>query len=560
MKRFFTRINIFAAAMMVLLVAGCTKHTLKQTTTDDVNIVDYMRRYPEQFSEYLKILDRTGISPFLNAYGTYTCFAPTNDAFKKYLVKIGKTSLDQLDTAELKKVCRLHLIQDTLSTASFTDGKMPTPTMYGQYLITGVNSAGVTIINRQAALTQSNILTGNGYIQVIDNVLEPAQLTLAKLIEQNTRYSIFTQALKATGLYDTLNITNNPDTTRRWLTVFAESDSVLRTAGIISYAGLVNRYNNTHDPKNIKDSLFLYMAFHILTDIKYVADVVSSPSHPTLAPLNVVTSKLTADSVLLNEATFNDIFEPGVLLDRVNSDVSATNGVLHTLKGDIYIKIRTPVGVYWDVADQPELRKNVGVFRKAGKFLALPYGFFKDITWQNSAITFQYTVEGGTSTNFYYWDDHLDFNLRTPANQNNWIEFTTPLLVQGRYKVWLCYRRANQGMYTQVTFDGNTLSRIVDFQQAPSNNGIADAVYESQGFKKYSYSPAGVAVSANQVAQYAGIINVTTTDRHKIRLTAIKDNGSSGNAVTFDMIQFIPENADQQYPRFARDGSRKDTP
>lgn len=317
---------------MLAALHGCRKPDIKQTTTTDVNIVDYMRREPDKFSEFLKILDRTNISPFLNAYGTYTCFAPTNDAIKIYLQQAGKTSTDQLDTAALVALCRLHLIQDTIPTRSFSDGKMPTPTMYGQYLISGVNEAGVTVVNRQANIIQPNIITGNGYIHVIDHVLQPAQLTLAKMVEQNTKYSIFTQALKATGLYDTLNITNNADTTRRWLTLLAESDSVLKASGINSYADLVAKYNKTGNPRNTSDSLFLYMAYHILPGIKYVADIVSASSHTTLAPLNVITTILSGQNVLLNQAVFNNVTESGVAINRASSDNSATNGAMHVLR------------------------------------------------------------------------------------------------------------------------------------------------------------------------------------------------------------------------------------
>jgi uncharacterized surface protein with fasciclin (FAS1) repeats len=559
------RINSLAARpvhMLLLLLVGflpaCRKVEIKQLTTEDVNIVDYMKKYPETFSEYLKVLERTNISPYLNAYGTYTCFAPTNDAFKTYLQQTGKTSTDQMDTSALLSLCRLHLIQDTIPTRSFSDGKMPTPTLYGQYLISSVDDGGVTRVNRQANISQANILTGNGYIHVIDRVLQPATLTLAKMVEQNARYSIFTQALKSTGFYDSLNIVNNPDTTRRWLTLLAESDSVLRVAGINSYTDLVRKYNKTGNPRNPEDSLYLYVAYHVLPGIKYVADIVSAPSHPTLAPLNVVTAELSGQLVLINQAIFNGIPEAGIPVDRAASDNSATNGVLHNLSGDIYIKIRTPVGVYWDIADQPEIRKNVSVFRKVGKNMNLTYGLLADITWQYTPAVFSYTSVSSTSADFYYYNDLIAFNLRTPANQNNWIEFTTPLLVKGKYKVWICFRRSNQGAYTQVSFNGNPLSRIVDMNASyPTAN--SEAVNESQGYKRYMYE-AAANNSTSGIAELAGVIDVPTTDRHKLRMTAIKDFGSSGNSVTMDMIQFIPVDMDQQWPRFARDGTIKYQP
>jgi uncharacterized surface protein with fasciclin (FAS1) repeats len=557
MKQFF-KLTVFVPVFLMLLVlsTGCKKNDIRQNTTEDTNIVDYLRKYPNQFSEFVKILDRTNVSPFLNAYGAYTVFAPTNDAIKLYLQQIGKASTDDLDTAALRNVVRMHIIQDTISTSSFTDGKLANPTMYGQYLVTGVNSLGVTIVNRQAGVTQSNILTGNGYIHVIDHVLQPAQLTAAKLIEQNPKLSIFTQALKATGFYDSLNITNNPDTTRRWLTVLAETDSVLKTVGINTYSDLLKRFNNTGDPKNPKDSLFLYVAYHILPGIKYVADIVQLPSHPTLAPLAVVTTSVSSDTVLLNETTFNDVHEAGIPIDRANSDNATTNGVVHLLKGDIYLKIRLPVRVDFDIAAQPEIIKLTSVYRKPGASQNFSLGQLADVTWQNANLQAAgYYCEGPTGTNFYWKNDGFGTNLRFGnAAANNWTEFVTPLIVAGKYKIWICYRRANMGAYTQVSFDGQPTSRIVDFTLGfPS--GVAtmtDAVLEAQNLKRYSYeNPNG-----NNLAQLAGVVDVPTTDRHRIRLQAVRDNGSGNtNGVTLDFIQFIPINDVQYATRYSKDGT-----
>src|SRR5215213_7844456 len=102
-------IAVAALSFLVLLsLDSCKKPDLKLTTTEDANIVDYMRKHPDKFSEFVKVLDRTNISPFLNAYGTYTVFAPTNDAIKLYLQQIGKSSTDDLDTATLKNIVRFH--------------------------------------------------------------------------------------------------------------------------------------------------------------------------------------------------------------------------------------------------------------------------------------------------------------------------------------------------------------------------------------------------------------------------------------------------------------------
>lgn len=550
MKKYFWVIAVicFCGIISVATLTGCKKQVLDYTTTSDVNIVDYLRRYPDQFSEYVKVLDRTNISPFLNAYGAYTCFAPTNDAFKLYLKKIGKTSTDDLDTAALSNICKLHLIVDTISTGSFTDGKLPSPTMYGQYLITGVNDNGATLINRQAILTQPNILTGNGYIHVIDHVLEPATQTIAKMIEGNNDYKIFTAVLRATGFYDSLNIANNPDTTRRFLTCLAEPDSILAKQNIYSLGDISLKYKSVN-PKNPNDSLYLYAAYHIMPALKYVADIVSSQSHLTLAPQSVITVSLTGQTVLLNEITFNGVFEPGSAINRPASDNSCINGVLHTLSNGIVLKVRQPYRVDFDPGDQPEIRKLTSIYRRAGKSQTFTYGQLKDVNWQLSTATVSYYVDAATTTNSYWWDDGFSFNLRTSVN--NWIEFKTPLIVKGKYKVWCNFRRSNMGQYTQVSFDGVVTPKICDFfSNVPT--GVTAPVLESQGYKRYTVNQ----TQNNNFGVLAGTIDVATTDRHTIRLTCIKDQGTgSGNSVTFDFIQFIPIDQDQQRPLYNRDGT-----
>ena len=127
------------------------------------------------------------------------------------------------------------------------------------------------------------------------------------------------------------------------------------------------------------------MAYHMLTDARYLADIVTSPSHNTLAPLNVVSAKLEGETVLINDLVFNNIHEQGIALDRATSDVTATNGVLHKAISHFAIKNRVPIRIDWDVADVPELRKLTAVFRKAmvpgtpGGF-ALTVGSIADIT------------------------------------------------------------------------------------------------------------------------------------------------------------------------------------
>src|SRR5262245_40110437 len=98
--RKFIHISLIIA-LAAIIIASCKKVEIKTTTTDVVNIYEYLVTHPDQYSSMGKIVEKSGYSGFLNAYGSYTLFAPTNDAVQKYMTTINKT-IDQLTEAEAK--------------------------------------------------------------------------------------------------------------------------------------------------------------------------------------------------------------------------------------------------------------------------------------------------------------------------------------------------------------------------------------------------------------------------------------------------------------------------
>jgi uncharacterized surface protein with fasciclin (FAS1) repeats len=559
MKKYFNIPAILAVVLVIMICSGgCKKITYVESTTTDLNIYGYLKSNPQKYSAITAIVDKSGYAGFLNAYGSYTMFAPTDSAVNLYLTEVSKT-LSTLTEAEAKDIVKFHLLEDTITTAAFKDGKLPTITMYGQFLTTAVvNESGISkvLVNRQGIITSGNIKTGNGIIHEINKVLRPASKSVAQLISADARFSIFTQALQATGYYDTINTINSTNPAlRRWYTVLAETDQALRDSGITSFAVLKAKYSNTGNPLNPLDSLNIYIKYHIIPENKYLADIASANSHATLAPLEVLASSLTGEQVLINELTFNGILERGVPLERSTSDLSATTGVLHTALAHFAPKVRIPTAVYWDVADFPEVRRLPAVFRRANFFFA--YGSIKDYTWNNTVNTMDYTFNSATNAPHVY-RDYLQIPMGN-TSRHNWIEFTTPLIIKGRYKVWICYRAAKQSgsvgvpggsnMPVQASFNGVDLTRQFNFTEQRPN--LSDGEMEALGWKRYT-----VSTQQNMTGKYLGIIDVTTTDRHKFTLRSLPAAGTGQTANFFDMVHFIPINDPQYLPRFDQDGNK----
>jgi uncharacterized surface protein with fasciclin (FAS1) repeats len=531
---------------------ACKKDNFKQTTDDRVNITGYFNADPTNYSIFNQALVLTGNSSYLNAYGSYTVFAPTDEAFKSFLTDQGKTSIDQVDINYLKDLVKLHIIEDTISTTAFTDGKIKKATALGQFLTTSAkNENGVTsiLINKLAKIIKANIRVGNGIIHSIDKVLLKSERTLTQEIAANTGLKIFNEALIATGWDVKLNAALTKDQTGAlsYVSVLAITDNDLKASGINSFTDLKNKYSkkpsaNFKDPL---DSLNLYIAYRVLPGLKYVADIVTATSHTTRAPLEIISVKLAKDTVLLNEEVFNGKLEKGIVLDRIVSDVSTTNGVLHFVKSDFFIKKRLPTAVYWDVADQSEIRQLPSIFRVAGKSQVFLQGSLKDITWGGAATTsLTYRCETVGSFNQAYWSDRVDILLRSSVIP--WVEFKTPVIIRGRYKVWISFRSiASRSNTCEALVDGVKLSRTVNFADFRATN-ITETELEAQGYKRYTSG-----TNTNWNARLLGTIDIQTTDRHIFRLNTLTNEMTSQN---IDMIHFIPVDQDQLYPRFGPNG------
>lgn len=581
MKRNVT-IVLLALCSVLMCLWACNKDSLVRGTTNAVNMTQYLRNNPDSFSELTKVLELSETASFLNAYGSYTLFAPTNTAIKAYLQEKGKSNVEEIAAAEWKNFIRLHLLEDSIPTSKFTDGKLFDLTMYGQYLTTSseiVAGFNKIRINRQANVIQSNISVGNGLIHSIDHVLSPATLSVAQTVAANPDYSIFTEALKQSGLFDKLNIlpANNPDDKTKWLTVIPETNAALSAAGIGSYAALKAKYSNTGDPKLATDGLQLFLNYHILYDAKYLADIITSSAHNTLAPLEVLTAKLSGQTVLLNDDTFNGTYEQGFSLVRGKSDVTATNGVVHEPSAHFDIKVRSPFRVDWDVCAFPEIMKNTAYYKKntyyftpeeAAALSEIKFSGRQAGRDATKCLIYRYGSAGTSNTS--YNRDVLSIPLAVGGSTNipEWVEFRTPLLIKGKYKIWVCtFIQQETGTVTTeveatIGLDGTTTrsplasSRILSFiVKRPGINKTVNGVSvidadaeEAIGFKTYMASTTGA-----QIGKLMGIADLPQTGRYWLRLRSINGTQVTNNV---DMIHFIPVNDDQQYWKYNVDGSK----
>lgn len=220
-------------AMTMLLPVACSDDIADEDiyTAKKSRLSDWLQENPE-FSEFAAIVEKAGRMPLFSTYGTYTCFAPTNEAVRNYYAATG-LSLDKLSREDCDTIVCTSVIDqryffldfkemlEQVSNEASSDDKttfLATPNLLGRYLsiepilvpvreeeadselksdsdyVYRINRSGVTIY----ALRNDSVL--NGVVHPVDAMITASSLTLPMLLDEDPNITIFNLALQMTGL------------------------------------------------------------------------------------------------------------------------------------------------------------------------------------------------------------------------------------------------------------------------------------------------------------------------------------------------------------------------
>ena len=133
-------LKFFAGLLFLAVFSACMVSCSDEPSSENYYtftgemVSDYLDNRPEVYSEFTEILHRSGLYGMMATYGTYTCFAPTNDAIDKYLRQHGKSSVADLTKEECDTISWNHIIQETYFTTDLSDGNISTPNMNNRFL------------------------------------------------------------------------------------------------------------------------------------------------------------------------------------------------------------------------------------------------------------------------------------------------------------------------------------------------------------------------------------------------------------------------------------------
>ena len=180
---------------------------------------EFLEERPELFSDFIGILKRTPYFSMLSTYGTYssagllqyTLFAPTNEGIERYLKKMGYSSIDQIPTETCDTLARTHIIKKgAFFTTDIGEGALPELNMDDAYIVLSSdsdvtnNNKLVYYINKNSRVVERDDSVTNGVVHVINNTIASSSLLLADKIDEDPALTLFSQALKLTGMADSL--------------------------------------------------------------------------------------------------------------------------------------------------------------------------------------------------------------------------------------------------------------------------------------------------------------------------------------------------------------------
>ncbi len=177
----------------------------------------YLTSRSDQFSEFINIINRSEMVNFdlLGTYGSYTVFAPTNDAVHNFLDGRGLTSIDELSVADCDTIAATHIIESSYFTTDLSDGTMPTMNMLDRYLTITCDSDTVATtgtieiayyINSYSRLIVYDDSVENGVVHTVDRIIDATTQMLPDLMLKDSTISLFCQALKLTHLDDSMRL------------------------------------------------------------------------------------------------------------------------------------------------------------------------------------------------------------------------------------------------------------------------------------------------------------------------------------------------------------------
>ena len=521
-----TRIKTVSILLIsgIFLLTSCKK-TMNETGFFDENVLSlatFIEKNQEEYSRFWELVQATGLYHTLNAYNPhgdgFTLFLPTDEAFDRYIQENDNySSFEDLiqDSDFTSLLCRYHLVNRSFISNEFPYGALPDSTATGDYLTIGIEVQGdssLYTVNNSAPVIVIDIEATNGYIQVIDEVLEPISFNSYEWLNNTDGYSILSSAFDLSGLKDTMDIYKISSTgqlIKNGYTVFAEHDSIFQRNGIFSIEDLIDRVHTPgYELNDPEGGLYQFAAYHMLEG-RYFLDAFQGASNYNSYAVYPVAINAGLE-IRINAGVDSFRFEiSGADTTLINyigvyfqeSNVNTKNGPVHfiTEMMELYQPGRSQRT--FQFLEDPKILE---ASRNVGSYEFVDHDLLELIRWEGPESLIY--VKGSSSDNNAYSRDYIDLTGSFD------FEYDMPKIMPGRYTVEIrTDAYGNENATIQVRIDGKRMGGNINLTSGGS--------------------------SANPFSNFTlGIIEFTRYEGHLLEV-----NSLIPGVMLLDMIRFTPE-------------------
>ena len=213
-RSFITGVFFCLLTPVSCLLSSCVDNDddvpMSRYSAEKMTAAQFLSENEDRVGSFVNILQRSGYYAMLSTYGTYTVFAPNNEAIDKYLARNNYKTIEDIPDAVCDTLARTHIIK---TKAWFTTEKSE-GTLSMNMAETDItlsintdaenNNAVVHYANKVARMVEFDDSVSNGVVHIVNNIIPRTSQMLPDVIALDPAVTLFTQALFLTGMADSL--------------------------------------------------------------------------------------------------------------------------------------------------------------------------------------------------------------------------------------------------------------------------------------------------------------------------------------------------------------------
>jgi len=305
MKNYAKLIKLTLIVVTSTIMFSCSDD---DNSSDGGNTIAAIASQNPNLSILVDALERADLT--LDRNGSFTVFAPTNDAFIQFLDDNNFESINDVPKATLTQILLNHMVTGVNMSTDLSTGYIKTLAKGSASSINTlsmfVNTASGVRLNGVANVITADVVASNGVVHVVDAVI--GLPTIVTHATANPNFSTLVGALTSEGQPDFVGILSG--TANSPFTVFAPSNAAFETFESQN-PGVIGSLTSSQ--------LTAVLSYHVVTGANVLSNAI---------PTGPITTYETG-TFTVSGTTITD--EASRQTNIVAVDVQATNGVIHVI-------------------------------------------------------------------------------------------------------------------------------------------------------------------------------------------------------------------------------------